>query len=91
MLSDEESPWIFHLCPSTEKGLSYIKEAYSELFRCAPGLSGYINLSVGEPFRLMIKRDGKRSDVLSPDGKVFYRLVVGGFSPDAFCFFVPKM
>lgn len=48
MLSDEESPWIYHLCPSTEKGLAYIKEAYSELFRRAPGLSGYINLSVGE-------------------------------------------
>lgn len=48
MLSDEESPWIYHLCPSTEKGLAYIKEAYSELFRRAPGLSGYLNLSVGE-------------------------------------------
>ncbi len=48
MLGDEENNWISHLCPSTEKGLAYIKEAIANVFTNAPGLSGYINLSVGE-------------------------------------------
>ena len=48
MLGDEGNNWISHLCPSTEKGLAYIKEAITKVFTEAPGLSGYINLSVGE-------------------------------------------
>ena len=48
MLGDEGNNWIGHLCPSTEKGLAYIKEAVAKVFTEAPGLSGYINLSVGE-------------------------------------------
>ena len=48
MLGDEGNSWIRHLCPSTEKGLAYIKEAITKVFTEAPGLSGYINLSTGE-------------------------------------------
>ena len=47
LLSDEKS-WIFHLCPSTDGGLAYIKEAVTRVFTNAPGLAGYINLSIGE-------------------------------------------
>jgi len=48
MLGEEGDNWISHLCPSTEKGLAYIKEAVTRVFTEAPGLAGYINLSVGE-------------------------------------------
>ena len=48
MLGDEGDYWISHLCPSTEKGLAYIKEAVTKIFTEAPGLAGFINLSVGE-------------------------------------------
>ena len=48
MLGDEGNFWISHLCPSTEKGLAYIKEAVTKVFTEAPGLAGFINLSVGE-------------------------------------------
>ena len=48
MLGDEGDNWISHLCPSTEKGLAYIKEAIAKVFTEAPGLAGYINLSIGE-------------------------------------------
>ena len=48
MLGDEGDNWINHLCPSTEKGLAYIKEAIARVFTEAPGLAGYINLSIGE-------------------------------------------
>ena len=48
LMGDEGEAFINHLCPSTEKGLAYIKEAITRVFTEAPGLSGYINLSVGE-------------------------------------------
>ena len=48
MIGDEGDFWISHLCPSTEKGLAYIKDAVRKVFTEAPGLAGYINLSVGE-------------------------------------------
>ena len=45
----------------------------------------------GEPFRLMISvyREGKRCEVLEKDDRMFERLVLGKFSPDAFVFVVP--
>ena len=51
-----------------------------------------LDMGDGDPFRLMISiyKDGKRAFVLSPDDRVFTRLVVGRFSPDAFAFFIPK-
>jgi hypothetical protein len=49
-----------------------------------------LEMEMGDPFRLMIKRSGKRSDVFAPDDRVVSRLVVGNFSPDAFGFFVPE-
>ena len=48
MVGDEANNWISHLCPSTEKGLAYIKEAVTKIFTQAPGLAGFINLTVGE-------------------------------------------
>ena len=50
-------------------------------------------LEMGErdPFRLMISiyKNGARVFVLAPDDRVFSRLVLGRFSPDAFAFFIP--
>lgn len=48
LMGDEENASIKHLCPSVDRSVEYIKEAYGRLFRKAPGLKGYINLSVGE-------------------------------------------
>ena len=48
MLGDEDDVEIEHICPSTEKGLAYIREAVGRVFENAPGLTGFINLSVGE-------------------------------------------
>lgn len=36
------------LCPSTEGGAAYMKEAIQTVFRSVPGLAGFINLSTGE-------------------------------------------
>ena len=36
------------LCPSQEKGVEYLREAVKTLFRNAPHLAGYINLTLGE-------------------------------------------
>ncbi len=49
-----------------------------------------LGMESGDPFRLMIKRSGSRTDVFSPDDRIFTRLVLGTFSPDAFGFFVPE-
>jgi hypothetical protein len=75
-----------------------------ELFKCTYSSEGDtlrytvdfprhgLEMGEGDPFRLMISiyKDGKRAFVLSPDDRVFSRLVVGRFSPDAFAFFIPK-
>jgi len=47
LLNDAETNWRV-LCPSTEAGYKYLTEAIKTLFRSAPGLAGYINLSIGE-------------------------------------------
>lgn len=36
------------LCPSQEKGVEYLREAVKTLFKSAPHLAGYINLTLGE-------------------------------------------
>jgi hypothetical protein len=69
--------------------LKYTKNDDSESYTFSFDMRD-LSMKRGEPFRLMIRRNGKRGDVLCPNGKIFYRLVVGGFSPDAFCFFVPN-
>ena len=60
-------------------------EIYTLTFEMQP-----LRMTEGDPFRLMIKRSGSRTDVLAPADRVFTRLIVGHFSPDAFAFFIPK-
>ena len=48
MMGEEGDIFIKHICPSVDKAVSYIKDAYKKVFTEAPGLKGYINLSVGE-------------------------------------------
>lgn len=48
MMGEEPLSWVRHICPSVDKTVEYIKEAYHRVFTEAPGLAGYINLSVGE-------------------------------------------
>jgi hypothetical protein len=59
-------------------------EFYELRFRYAD-----FEMEVIEPFRMMITRSGQYDDVAAPDDRMFSRLIVGTFSPDAFCFFVP--
>jgi hypothetical protein len=49
-------------------------------------------MTKGDPFRLMISiyRNGKREETLGKDDRIFTKLVLGKFSPDAFVFFIPK-
>ena len=49
-----------------------------------------LNMEENEPFRLMISRTGSRMRVLAPDDRIYTRLIVGKFSPDAFAFFIPE-
>ena len=48
MMGIEENIGIKHICPSVDKTVEYLKEAYKRVFTEAKGLAGYINLSVGE-------------------------------------------
>ncbi len=47
-MMNDANTWIRVLCPSSDAGYKYLTEAVKTLFRSAPGLAGYINLSVGE-------------------------------------------
>ena len=53
---------------------------------------GELEMEKGDPFRLMISvsRNKKRCEVMAKDDRIFERLVLGKFSPDAFAFFIPS-
>jgi len=67
---------------------SYESDDNRETYTLTFGMK-ILEMEKGDPFRLMIKRSGSRTDVFAPDDRIFTRLVVGSFSPDAFGFFVP--
>ena len=47
-----------------------------------------LGMEADEPFRLYVRRYGHVAEVLSPDDRVFRRLIHGTYSPDAYAFFV---
>ena len=47
-----------------------------------------LGMEPGETFRLAVRRYGKSAEALSPDDRVYHRLIHGTFSPDAYAFFV---
>ena len=49
-----------------------------------------LGISEGEPFRIMVSRDGRMPSVLMTNDRTFRKLVVGEYSPDAFAFIIPK-
>lgn len=46
--------------------------------------------SMGDPFRMDIKRKGKLNETFAKDDRMFLRLVLNYFSPDALGFFITK-
>ena len=48
---------IRFLCPSTEGGVAYMREAIQQVFRSIPDLAGFINLSTGESLSHCGSRD----------------------------------
>ena len=71
------------------KWLGFIDADGRETYTLTFGMKE-LEMQAGDPFRLMIKRSGKRNDAFAPDGRIFTRLVAGRFSTDAFGFFIPK-
>ena len=49
-----------------------------------------LTMTEGEPFRMDIRRQGKHSEVLSPTGEIYTRLIQGRYSPSSYAFFVVK-
>ena len=47
-----------------------------------------LGMEADEPFRLYVRRYGQVAEVLSPDDRMFQRLIHGRYSPDAYAFFV---
>lgn len=47
-----------------------------------------LGMESNEPFRLAVTRSGKHQDRLSPDDRVYTRLIQGKYSPDAYAFFI---
>ena len=47
-----------------------------------------LGMERGETFRLAVRRYGKHSEALSPDDRMYTRLIHGTYSPDAYAFFV---
>ena len=47
-----------------------------------------LGMAKKEPFRLSVTRSGKHPEQLSPDGRVYSRLIQAKFSPDAYAMFI---
>jgi hypothetical protein len=47
-----------------------------------------VGMSENEPFRLSVTRSGKHPEQLSPDGRIYSRLIQAKFSPESYAMFI---
>ena len=47
-----------------------------------------VGMEANEPFRLAVTRRGRHNEQLTPDGRVYTRLIQAKFSPDAYAMFI---